>query len=208
MRQVTGRTNRPNDRKKVSIQLALDGHSFSVPTEIVQIGDTQPAIEEVELLSPATLLVPRELFAAEHTEQLFAATGCGVPQEAEYVICTAAERPDVVAVVAAPRESMAQLRGVLPDVRYTTPLLLSPTVTAPVIAVCDVGALIYIKVYDPQLSLAEVVATEATEEVEYLIRRLAAQYDPKLFTLELDLRNGDKKRLKQYKSQFKRVVCV
>lgn len=201
MRQVTGRTNHPNDFKKVSIQLALDGHSFSMPTPA-------EGVEAVELLSAATLLIPRELYQSDRVAGFFAAAGCVVPRGAEFVVCEVAERPDVVAVVAMPYSVMEQVREQFGEVSYVTPLLALPTVTAPVMAVCDTGSLIYIKVYDPQLSLAEVVSAETVQEVDFLLEQLASQYELPRFTLELDLRIDDKQRLKSYKNRFKHLVCV
>ena len=201
MRQVTGRTNRPNDANKVSIQLSLDGHSFSLPTPT-------EGVAEVELLSAATLLVPRDCYQAEAERALFAATGCAVPQEVEFVVCEAAEQPDAVAVIAVPHGAMEQLQAHYDGVRYTTPLLDAPTEELPVVMVCDTGALIYIKVYDPQLSFAEVVSAESVQEVDFLLQQLATRVDLSRFTLELDLRIHDKMRLKSYKNRFKHLVCV
>lgn len=201
MRLVTGKTNRSNDSKKVSIQHVLDGHSFSLPMPT-------EGVEEVELLSVATLLVPRELYRAEVVADLFAAAGCVVPQDSEYVLCEATQQPDAVAVVAMPRVVMEQVRDRFSDVCYTTPLLAAPAVMAPVMMLCDTGSLIYIKVYDPQLSLAEVIPAESEQEVEYLLQQLSQQYDLSRFTLELDLRVSDKRRLKSYKNRFKHILCV
>ena len=72
MRQATG-SNTPQSGNKVSIQLSLDGHSFSVaappafPAEAERI--------EAEVLTPRTMLVPVEYFAGERAAALLAANG-------------------------------------------------------------------------------------------------------------------------------------
>ena len=60
MKQATG-SKTPNPIHKVSIQLALDGHSFSTP--LPAAAGEEPV--EVELLTPKTMLVPAELFDEE-----------------------------------------------------------------------------------------------------------------------------------------------
>ena len=62
MRQATG-SNTPQLGNKVSIQLSLDGHSFSVPALSELPAGEAPVT--VELLLPRTMLVPGELFDAE-----------------------------------------------------------------------------------------------------------------------------------------------
>ena len=63
MKQATG-SNTPQSINKVSIQLTLDGHSFSAPALSGEFPGDGPV--EVELLTPRTMLVPEELFDKEH----------------------------------------------------------------------------------------------------------------------------------------------
>ena len=58
MKQATG-SNTPQSINKVSIQLTLDGHSFSAPALSGEFPGDGPV--EVELLTPRTMLVPEEL---------------------------------------------------------------------------------------------------------------------------------------------------
>lgn len=68
MRPATGKTNSATGstaQTTVSIQPALDGHSFSVAT--VQAAgrvEAAPAVGVIEVLTPRTLLVPADVFAA------------------------------------------------------------------------------------------------------------------------------------------------
>ncbi len=59
MKQATG-SNTPQSINKVSIQLTLDGHSFSAPALSGEFPGDGPV--EVELLTPRTTLVPEEFF--------------------------------------------------------------------------------------------------------------------------------------------------
>ncbi len=202
MRQVTGRTNHPHISKKVSIQLALDGHSFSLPK-----GAVDGQVEEIELLTEYTLLVPRELYDGA-AASLFAANGQPLAADMEVVVCEAAKRPDVVALVAVPGKLLAELRERYGEFRPTTPLLTTPTVMEPTIALCDTGSLIYIKVYDKQLCLAEVVAVPDMETLSYLLQRLEGQFELRRFVAQLEARTADKQRMKLYHGYFKKVLCV
>ena len=70
MKQATG-SNTPQSGNKVSIQLSLDGHSFSVPALPELPAGEAPVT--VELLLPRTMLVPGELFDAEWGAEMLAA---------------------------------------------------------------------------------------------------------------------------------------
>ena len=72
MKQATG-SNTPQSINKVSIQLTLDGHSFSAPALSGEFPGDGPV--EVELLTPLTMLVPEELFDKEHAGEVLAAAG-------------------------------------------------------------------------------------------------------------------------------------
>jgi len=124
------------------------------------------------------------------------------------VVCEAAKRPDVVALVAVPSKLYNELRERYGEFRPTTPLLTTPTVMEPTIALCDTGSLIYIKVYDKQLCLAEVVAVPDMETLSYLLQRLEGQFELSRFVVQLEARTADKQRMKLYRSYFKKVLCV
>lgn len=194
MRQVTGRTNRPIDQKKVSIRLSLDGHSFSVPQ-----GVNPSSVEEIEWLTPQTLLVPKGCFDPQQAAAYLVAQGF-VLREDQQVVWSAVEEP-IVAVMAVTKEALAPYAA---SVRHTSPLLHTPTVLQPTLWICDAGQLIYIKVYDPTLQLAEVVAVQSEADRAYLLERLFERIDPERFVLQLDDRAG---MVKYYKKQFKKVLC-
>lgn len=194
MRQVTGRTNSPQQTKKVSIRLSLDGHSFSMPT-----GCDLKAVAEVEWITPYTVLVPKELFLFEEALSYLTAAG-QCPPEGFSSVWSTTEQP-IVAVMAVPSEALWQFEQ---EIEHTSPLLHIPTVLQPTMWIADYGHLIYIKVYNPQLQLAESVQIKSEADRRYVVERLAERLDLQHYVLMLDDRAG---QLAYYKKQFKKVIC-
>ena len=228
-----------NTNKQVSIQLALDGHSFSIQgathatqrevdgeqtgnvlvTEKEQeqkpgleaVYQEQQALQEavqIEVLTAKSVLVPQVFFAPEDAASLLTMQGVALTDEEVILTASDPQHNDAVAVMAVPRtlqEYIAEHYG--DEVRYTTPLLHVPTVLEPTVYLCDTGSLIYIKVYEPHLTLAEVIA--ATDvDLEFLLHRLTMQLDVGRYVLHLELRHRNKQRAKSYKQYFKKIVCV
>ena len=104
MRQATG-SNTPQSGNKVSIQLSLDGHSFSVPALSELPAGEAPVT--VELLLPRTMLVPGELFDAERGAEMLAANG--MPPTAEECVVSSDPEAEFVAVTAINREALRQV---------------------------------------------------------------------------------------------------
>ncbi len=203
MRQVTGSNRQPSHAKRVSVQLTLDGHFFSVPSI-----EALRAAEEVELLSPATVLLPQAAFDPQHPEALFAANG--LPLAAEQRILTATQESTdgaSVALVAVTAETQASLTAWCSEgVRYTTPLLTPVEAAEPAVCICDAGHVVYIRIFDAGLRLAEAVPVETEQDRLYLLERLCERIDPKRCVLQLDDRAGN---LRSYKKRFKKmIVCA
>ena len=193
MRQVTGRTSPQTNKKQVSIRIS-GGHSFSMPA-----GLDLAAVESVEWLTPLTVVVPQEFFCEEEAAQSLALGGVVVPEG--YGIVWSATSEPIVAVMAVPQEAI----DALPDtVQHTTPLLHIPTVLQPTLWICDAGDLIYIKVYDPTLQLAEVISVGGEADRAYLIERLIERIEAERFLLMLDDRA---KQTNFYKRHFNKVIC-
>lgn len=85
MRRVTGSNRTPQTAKRVSVQLTLDGHFFSESA-----AEALRGAEVVELLTAATLLVPRALYEPTEAAALFAAAGMPLA-EGMCTVCAAAE---------------------------------------------------------------------------------------------------------------------
>ena len=186
-----------NTNKMVSIRLT-GGHSFSVPTA--------EKVDVVELLTNHTLLVPEQFYAAEGVRAAFAASGMTLDSEMEIIpIRTDKGMMALVALTTDEHEALKRAYG--EEVRYTTPLLSPVGNIEPTIWLCDTGDLIYIKVYDPKLQMAEVVPVEDAADRDYLLARLTQSCDPNRYTVRLNLRTNDKCILRQYKNYFKRLQC-
>lgn len=183
MRQATGKTNSRSAVNQVSIQLALDGHSFSVVGR--PAGDAAEVTAEV--LTQRTLLVPEALFAPERAAALLAADG-KAPQPGDMVVCSLPQE-GVVAVMALPEQALAALHERIPagaDVRFTTPLLDAPQLLKPAVLLHPVGGYLYIKVYDADgLQLAEVFPAPADEDILYLLERLEGEFPARNYALHL-----------------------
>ena len=102
MKQATG-SNTPQSINKVSIQLTLDGHSFSAPALSGEFPGDGPV--EVELLTPRTTLVPEEFFDEACAGELLAAAGmAALPGERAV---WSAPQQNAVAVMAAAEDALA-----------------------------------------------------------------------------------------------------
>lgn len=187
-----------NTTNKVSIRLT-GGHSFSVATPTQKV-------DEVELLTSRTLLVPEQCYAAEGAKSAFAASGMPIEADDQVLpIRTDKGMMALVALTSAEQEALSAAFG--DEVRYTTPLLHPVGNIEPTVWICDTEDLIYIKVYDPKLQAAEVVAIENEADREYLLSRLIEACDPKRYTVRLNLRSKNKQLLRHYKKLFKRLQC-
>ena len=184
MKQVTG-SNTPQATNKVSIQLTLDGHSFSAHGLDGEFPGEEPV--EAELLTARTMLVPEEVLGTGDAGTLLAANGMA-PAAEERAVCSLPVQ-GIVAVMAAHREALRQAEEKLGDrIRYTTP------------------GLLYIKVYDGSLRFAGVIPAPDTADVCYFTERLEKEFTLK--SCELKISGDDAKACgKLLKGYFKRIVC-
>lgn len=202
MKQATG-SKTPQIINKVSIQLALDGHSFSAPALSGEFPGEGPV--EVELLTARTLLVPDEFFDEGRAGELLAAAGmAALPGER---VVHSDSQQQVVAVMAAAEDALHAVRERLGDrVRYTTPLLDAPQANVPTVWMYYTAGLLYIKVYDGKLRFAEVIPAPDEADLLYFLERLGSEFPLKDFTL--DIGGGDARMLKRkLNGYFKRIVC-
>ena len=186
MKQVTG-SNTPQATNKVSIQLTLDGHSFSAHGLDGEFPGEEPV--EAELLTARTMLVPEEVLGTGDAGTLLAANGMA-PAAEERAVCSLPVQ-GIVAVMAAHREALRQVEEKLGDrIRYTTPLLREVQAGTPTVWAYRTAGLLYIKVYD----------------VCYFTERLEKEFALK--SCELRISGDDAKACgKLLKGYFKRIVC-
>ncbi|MEG1701058.1 MAG: hypothetical protein RR270_07215 [Alistipes sp.] len=206
MKLETG-SNTTQFTHKVSIQLALDGHSFSSRT--LQALDALPADQEaveVELLTRCTMLVPTALFDAADASALLAANG--MPAAADEVTVFSDPHPEGVAVMALSAKVMRRIADKLGDrAHFTSPLLCVPSsmTEATVWLRCE-ARLLYIKVYDGELRFAEVLPVATDADVLYFFERLGREFTLANYQLHL---TGDQRApvRKLLGKRFKRVLC-
>lgn len=186
--------------KKVSIQLALDGHSFSASDTFPGEGDLL-----VEVLTPRTMLVPSDLFESERAAELLAANG--TPLAAGERAVWSDEREGLFAVMALGKEMLHNLTGGA-EIRlhYTTPLLHTVSCDMPTVWMYRTAGLLYIKVYDRTLRFAEVIPAPAEADILYFADALGHEFP--FGKYELRIAGSEKKSLyKLLNGWFRRTIA-
>lgn len=187
MKQETGRTDAPHAGKRVSIQQSLDGRSFSM---IGAEGSTTAEEKvEVELRTWQTMLVPVEVFDPDHAEALLAAAGMACTATQQAVWTPRREDEEAVAVMAIGQECRQQLEerfGSEGQILYTTPLLHTPQgAERYCVWLRAADDILYIKVYDRGLRLAEAIPLNTEDDPLYLIERLNRMFPLREFDLRI-----------------------
>ncbi|MCM1301788.1 MAG: DUF3822 family protein [Alistipes senegalensis] len=188
----------------MSIQLALDGHSFSIAGGS---GVLPEAVVSVEILTPRTLLVPEELFAPSHARTLLAADG-KAPLTGEEIVHSAPVE-GIIALMAVPAQALQQLREQLDAdtvLEYTTPLLVPTHPTKPTVLLQRAAGYLYVRIYNGGLRLAEVLPAPTETDIRYALERLETEFPLKQYTVQLA--GKEKRRLeKLVGNRFKSVRC-
>lgn len=199
MRQVTGSNSTSTD-KKVSIQLRLDGHSFSRDILLAEVAEKSVAragaeadakeegIVEVELLTAKTIMVPEECFEPDLAAKLLRMSG---------IICSDEELPvwsrpcdGAVAVMALSREVVQALNESFGAcVEYSSPILRQCTVqsqgqekgsgkiegtgTGPYLYIYSDGNVAYFKLYEgAKLRLCEVISLTGEDDMLCMVESI------------------------------------
>ena len=203
MKQVTG-SNTPQATNKVSIQLTLDGHSFSAHGLDGEFPGEEPV--EAELLTARTMLVPEEVLGTGDAGTLLAANGMA-PAAEERAVCSLPVQ-GIVAVMAAHREALRQVEEKLGDrARFTTPLLHTPANTAKTVWMRRRAGLLYIKVYDGgELQLAAAIPAATDTDAAYFFERLDGCFPLKEYELRIAGDNPKAAR-KLLGKRFRQTTC-
>ena len=170
MKRETG-NNIAFDGSKVSIQLPLGGHSFSLSVLTDEM--TSPRIERVEctVLTPRTTLVPRECFDASSADRYLRVAG--LPCRGGETVVTSDESAQSVAVMAIAEATLAALRERFGSrLTFTSPLCGSQNYSEPTVWLYRRDNLIYIKVSKTVLRLAEAVEISSESDVLQLLHDL------------------------------------
>lgn len=201
MKRETG-SNTPQTIRKVSIQLALDGHSFSAQALTGEFPGEEPV--EVELLTPRTLLIPAEVFDAEHTARLLAANGMA-PAAGECAVWSDPQQ-EIVAVMALNDEAKRTVDEKLgARARYTTPLLHPSATAVPAVWMLHTAGLLYIKVWDGKLRFAGVFPASDKADILYCFERLGHEFALDGYELQIAPGSGNLRKLLNV--YFKKIVC-
>lgn len=204
MKRATGKTNASGHSNKVSIQLALDGHPFSTEELTAALASGDGTVE-VELLTPRTMLVPQELFDEALAVRTLEAAGLA-PVEGEEVVWSA-PRESIVAVMAFDGRQLDAIRSAGGSrILFTTPLLALQAKEFPCIRVHRAGGLLYIKVFEAGLRMAEVIAPANEAEAIYFFERLKEEFPPQEFVAVLTGENPRELRRSVGKG-YQRVIC-
>ena len=170
MKQETGNSISVCDNK-VSIQLPLGGHSFSPDAITGQLTDDAAGCVECTVLTPRTVLVPRECFdpaAAEHCLRI-----AGLPCLSFETAVTSDPEAQIVAVMAVDAQCLGVLRERFGErLTFTSPLCREHNCQEPTVWLFRAGDLIYIKVYKPELRMAEVLEISSEADVLQLLADL------------------------------------
>lgn len=169
---------------------------------------------EIEALTARTMLVPVDVFdptgvdddvRAQAGQALLAANG--TPLAVEECAVWSAVADDLSAVMALDAETLRRIRETLGGrERFTAPLLCTPPKTMPTVWIYLAEGLLYTKVYDKGLRLAEVIPASTEADILYFMELLSGAFQ--LGKYELWIVAADPKRLRKLVGgYFKRVAC-
>ncbi|MCM1151876.1 MAG: hypothetical protein NC209_04455 [Alistipes sp.] len=187
----------------------MDGHSFSVSG----LGREFPGDEvvPVEVLTPRTLLVPSEFLQTMTPAELLAAAGmpCTERQQAVRSLpMTIGSGMEIVAVMAVGEDALQAVREKLGyRASFTTPLLSGPTSGRPTVWLYLRTGILYIKVFDRSLRMAEAIPAATDADILYFIDRLGKVFPLGDMLLRTPGRNAKMLR-KLVGNRFREVVCA
>lgn len=199
MKQETG-SNPAAASKEMSIRLRPDGHSFPAvsPAEF----ETAERIRCC-VLTHKTVLVPNEVFERESAANYLALAGLGCA-ESECAVCSDPLR-EQVAVMAVDEGRLRQLTEAAGDrIVYTSPLLHRPDFAERGVWLMHADGLLYVKVYDNGLRLAEAVRAQGTTDVLYYLGRLDRSFPLENHPLVL---SGSDTLARQLRKYYPDVRC-
>lgn len=173
MRQVTGSNPIPSN-EKVSIQLKLDGHSFS--RDMLPKRVSEDVTAQVELLTAKSVAVPEECFEAELATSLLSMSGIVVAKDEEVVWSEAVD--GIIAVMAIPHDFAEGLKSKFGDrLCFTSPLLRTYVGKGEYLYIYNVGKVAYLKLYKgEQLLYCEATSVAGDDDLLYIVERLAQEF--------------------------------
>ena len=201
MRQETG-SNNPLTNDKVSIQLRLDGHSFSAAA-LEKLAAAE-GVATFMVNSPKVTLVPRAEFDASLAEHYLSICG-KAPEEHECILCSDTQA-DVIALLVVQREERNAIAAALGErARFTTPLLCTSHSDESCTVATLLDGVLYLRHYNDGLRYAEAIEVSGEADTLYYIlegRKACAAEEQTPLYLHAD--KGCCKLLKRY---IRRVIC-
>ena len=128
------------------------------------------------LLTPRTVLMPRECFDAAAAEESLRIAG--LPCKSNETVVTSDTSAQIVAVMAIDKECLGTLREYFGErLSFTSPLCGGQNYSEPTVWLYRTGDLIYIKVYKPVLRIAEVMMISSEADVLQILQDLGPVFD-------------------------------
>lgn len=192
----------PTTNNCVSIQLPLGGHSFSrVNIEGISLSNDSTLM--ATLHTAKCVAVPAELFHEKDAESYLAMSAIAIDKE-ECVVCSDKSHP-VVAVMAVNRECHKLLSESYGNrLHYTTPLLLTPAPEQGSVLHLAEGVL-YIRVVDEGLRLAEVVEVSSDADILYYLESIHRVLN--IYNMYARAEGDTKRLMRICKKLFTKIVC-
>ena len=161
----------------MSIRLWSDGHSF--PGEQLQAWPEGDPLR-IELLSPRTTLVPASAFRPEEAEAILHLAGLGCCDSEQAVWSEEVEGRVVVMAI-----DTATLNLLPAGKAFTSPLVTLKAQARHTVLLARYGSLLYVKIWEEELRLAEVIRTETEEDLLYYLTRLGEVISLRGYSLEV-----------------------
>ena len=197
MRQVTGSNLTATD-KNVSIQLRLDGHSFSADTLPTEVAEDSAVV--VELLTAKSVLVPEECFAPEVAGRLLWLSG--VPCTEKELPVWSSVKDGVVVVMALNREIKEVLDARYGSrIKYSSPMLRGRAGEGRYLYVYVAGNVAYFKFFDgTKLALCEAASIVGEDDILCMVENILREFNAQESVIRVagEDSEGVIKLLKQY----------
>lgn len=198
MKQETG-NSRPIIPEELSIRLRADGHSFP------ELSQDMLRAQRIRcsVVTHKTVLIPSEFFDRNGAATALRLAGleCSGTETAVYSDPQAQQ----IAVMALDKKRHEQLCEAFGDrLSYTSPLLFQPKFTGVGVWLMHIDGILYIKLYDKVLRVAEAVRAQGTADILYYLGALNRTIPLRDYPLCL---SGGKTLARQLRVFFRDVRC-
>ncbi len=183
MRQVTG-SNPNQSNNKVSIQLKLDGHSFS--HDILPCNIDKAAVIEIELLTEKSILVPSECFEPKLALQYLRFSGFECSKE-ECAVWSR-EADGTIAVMLLHQDVAKRIEQLYGDAAvFTSPMLRQvESNSQQYLCIYNATDFAYFKLYDgKKLLFCEVFTIAGNDDILCFTEKIAQEFKLTAFTIQL-----------------------